>query len=73
MKTQEQEKTMGLPSYSKMNGKQRWAIGKLHRVTEDTCGVSIYFQFADLSESKEKEIDMGRMSSSAQCLYKERC
>jgi hypothetical protein len=77
VKTQEQKRIMGLPSVSKMNGKQRWAIGKLHRVTEGTSGVIIYFCFADLSESEEKDIDLGilpllgidNLSSKAQKKY----
>lgn len=63
MTAQCQERIMGLPSFSEMNGKQRWAMNKLHRVTEDTCGIVIYFYFADLSESEEKNIDLGAIAS----------
>ena len=47
-----------LPSYSKLNGKQKWAINKLHRVTKTTAALIIYCDFADPFLSKEIDIDL---------------
>ena len=42
-----------------MNGKQKWAINKLHRIAKTSAAPVIYFQFADFSSSEAVEIDLG--------------